>query len=72
MEINHKFSFTFKPGRDQWSKVELELVGLNTELPIEEQLESIDEVVKVTWPYLKARVDEEVEEIIELANSVED
>ena len=69
MEVNHKFSFTFQPGRNQWSKVELELVGLDTNLPIEEQLESMDDIIKITWPYLKAKVDEEVAEIFEMANN---
>ena len=71
MEISHQFSYTFQPGRNQWAKVNIELNGLNTDLPIEEQLAVVDGVLEVSWPYLRAKVDAEVEEVYNLAKEEE-
>ena len=71
MEINHAFSYTFQPGRNQWAKVNVEINGLNTELPIEDQLAMADGIIEMSWPYLRAKVDAEVEEIYNMAKEGE-
>lgn len=69
-EINHTFSYTFKPGNDQWVKINLELIGIDTNTPLRDQLEAIDETVVGTWAYLKGRIDSEMDEILDEAGSM--
>lgn len=61
-KITQGFSYTFKPGSDQWSKINLEY-EIDTDLPIKEQLEAADVAANEMWEFLRNKVDVQVGEI---------
>jgi hypothetical protein len=62
-KISESFSYTFKPGTDQWAKVQVEIHEIDTELPLDEQLAQVGDAVDRVWLYLRNQVDAKVEEI---------
>jgi hypothetical protein len=65
-KITQGFSYTFQPGNGQWSKINLE-VEVDTELPLDIQLQQIKESEEAIWEFLKNKVDNRIEEIANMA-----
>ena len=65
-KITQGFSYTFQPGNGQWSKINLE-VEVDTELPMDIQLQQVKESEEVIWEFLRNKVDDKVEEIMTMA-----
>ncbi len=64
-EINHSYSYTFKPGNDQWVKINIEVIGIDVNSPLRDQLEAIDETVAGTWAFLRGKIDAQMEDILD-------
>ena len=65
VKVSHAFSYTFKPGADQWTKVSLEISEIDTDLPLDEQIRAADDAVQAIWDYSRNRIDREIEEIVD-------
>ena len=64
-KIKQTFSYTFQPKQGQWSKMELEIDEIDSEIPIADQLKALDGHVELTWKYVKNKIDGQVGDIME-------
>lgn len=60
VKVNHSFSFTWQPENNQWAKVNIELLEIDSEKPIGEQLEAANKTLDETWEFINEKVAEEV------------
>jgi len=65
-KISQSLSFTFRVGQasNQYCKVNLEVSEIDTELPLDAQLEKVDNTLDVIWQHMRDRIDNQIEEIL--------
>jgi len=65
-KISQSLSFTFRVGQasNQYCKVNLEVSEIDTELPLDAQLEKVDNTLDVIWQHMRDRIDTQIEEIL--------
>ena len=65
-KISQSLSFTFRVGQasNQYCKVNLELSEIDTELPLDAQLEKVDNTLDVIWNHMRDRIDNQIEEVL--------
>ena len=65
-KISQSLSFTFRVGQssNQYCKVNLEVSEIDTELPMDAQLEKVDNTLDVIWKHMRDRIDTQIEEVL--------
>tara|TARA_B100000949_G_scaffold224350_1_gene227651 strand:- start:722 stop:943 length:222 start_codon:yes stop_codon:yes gene_type:complete len=65
-KISQSLSFTFRVGQasNQYCKVNLEVSEIDTELPLDAQLEKVDNTLDVIWQHMRGRIDNQIEEVL--------
>jgi len=67
-KVSAHLGFTFRVGpldQNQYGRVDLTVDQINTELPIEPQLEDSKKVADIVWEFLKERVDGQIEDMLD-------
>ena len=71
-KIEQSLGFTFRVGSEnsnQYARVFLGISDIDTELPIEPQLEKVNEATKIVWEHLKGKLDDQIESILDEVGS---
>ena len=66
-KISVHLGFTFRVGpleQNQYGRVDLTYDQIDTELPLEPQLEASNDVSNVVWDTLKKKVDSQIESML--------
>ena len=69
-KVSAHLGFTFRVGpleHNQYGRVDLSVVQIDTELPVEPQLEASKEIADVIWEFIKGKVDNQIEEMLDKA-----
>tara|TARA_R100001163_G_C5053186_1_gene189778 strand:- start:1473 stop:1691 length:219 start_codon:yes stop_codon:yes gene_type:complete len=67
-KVSGHLGFTFRVGpleQNQYGRVDLTVDQIDTELPIEPQLEEAKQVADVVWTFIKGKVDAQIEDILD-------
>ena len=67
-KVSGHLGFTFRVGpleQHQYGRVDLTVDQIDTELPIEPQLEEAKQVADVVWTFIKGKVDAQIEDILD-------
>ena len=67
-KVSVHLGFTFRVGpldTNQYGRVDLTVNELDTELPLEPQLEESKQVADTTWNFIKDKVDGQIEEMLD-------
>ena len=67
-KVDVHLGFTFRVGpleQNQYGRVDLTVSQIDTELPVEPQLEESKEVADVVWNFVKGKVDSQIEEMLD-------
>jgi hypothetical protein len=66
--VSAHLGFTFRVGpleHNQYGRVDLSVDQIDTELPVEPQLEASKEIADVIWEFIKGKVDTQIEEMLD-------
>ena len=67
-KVDVHLGFTFRVGpweQNQYGRVDLTVSQIDTELPVEAQLEESKEIADVVWSFIKEKVDSQIEEMLD-------
>lgn len=67
-KVDVHLGFTFRVGpleQNQYGRVDLTVSQIDTELPVEAQLEESKEIADVVWAFVKGKVDSQIEEMLD-------
>ena len=67
-KVDVHLGFTFRVGpleQNQYGRVDLTVSQIDTDLPVEAQLEESKEVADVVWDFVKGKVDSQIEEMLD-------
>lgn len=64
-KVSQEFSYTFKPGNDQWCKVVIDIHEIDTEAPLDEQIRGVDNAIDAIWSFIRNKVDSQIEEVLD-------
>ena len=67
-KVDAHLGFTFRVGpleTNQYGRVDLTVSQIDTDLPIEPQLEESKKVADVVWEFIKGKVDAQIEEMLD-------
>ena len=67
-KLDVHLGFTFRVGpleQNQYGRVDLTVSQIDTELPVEPQLEESKEVADVVWEFVKGKVDAQIDEMLD-------
>ena len=67
-KVDAHLGFTFRVGpldQNQYGRVDLTVSQIDTELPIEPQLEESKKVADVVWGFIKDKVDAQIDEMLD-------
>ncbi len=67
-KVDVHLGFTFRVGpleQNQYGRVDLTVSQIDTELPVEPQLEESKEVADVVWEFVKGKVDAQIDEMLD-------
>lgn len=67
-KVSVHLGFTFRVGpldQNQYGRVDLTVDQIDTELPLDPQLEGSKAVADVVWGYVKDKIDIQIEEILD-------
>ena len=67
-KVSVHLGFTFRVGpldTNQYGRVDLTVDQIDTELPIEAQLEGSKQVADTVWGFVKNKVDSQIEEMLD-------
>ena len=70
-KVDVHLGFTFRVGpleQNQYGRVDLTVSQVDTELPVEPQLEESKEIADVVWKFVKGKVDSQIEEMLDTGN----
>ena len=70
-KVSTHLGFTFRVGpleHNQYGRVDLNVDQIDTELPVEPQLEAAKDVADVVWAFIKDKVDKRIEEMLDSGN----
>ena len=70
-KVSVKLGFTFRVGdlaTNQYGRVDLSIDQIDTERPIDEQLEESKEAAEQVWTFVKGRVDKQIDEVLDESN----
>ena len=64
MKINQSLGISFALNQKRWLKANIELLDIDTEKPIDEQLQAADPYIKMTYDYLLNHVDNQIDDLV--------
>ena len=67
-KVDVHLGFTFRVGpleQNQYGRGDLTVSQIDTELPVEPQLEESKEVADVVWEFVKGKVDAQIDEMLD-------
>ena len=67
-KISMHLGFTFRVGdlqTNQYGRIDLSVDQIDTELPIQQQLEESKEAADQVWTFIKERVDHDIDEMLD-------
>ena len=67
-KVDVHLGFTFRVGpleQNQYGRVDLTVSQIDTELPVEAQLEESKEIADVVWAFVKEKVDSQIDEMLD-------
>ena len=67
-KVSVKLGFTFRVGdlsTNQYGRVDLSVDQIDTELPLEEQLEDSKRTAEGVWAFVKEQIDKEIDEVLD-------
>ena len=67
-KVSVHLGFTFRVGpleTNQYSRIDVSIDQIDTELPIEQQLEDAGQTVDTVWKHVKAKVDSGIDEVLD-------
>ena len=67
-KVDVHLGFTFRVGpleQNQYGRVDLTVSQIDTDLPVEPQLEESKKVADVVWEFIKGKVDAQIEEMLD-------
>ena len=67
-KVDVHLGFTFRVGpleQNQYGRVDLTVSQIDTELPVEPQLEESKVIADVVWTFIKGKVDSQIEEMLD-------
>ena len=67
-KVSAHLGFTFRVGpleHNQYGRVDLTLDQIDTDLPLEPQLEESKKIADVVWEFIKEKVDSQIEEMLD-------
>ena len=67
-KVSVHLGFTFRVGpldQNQYGRVDLTVDQIDTELPIDEQLEASKQAAEQVWEYVKGKVDAQIDEVLD-------
>jgi hypothetical protein len=67
-KVDVHLGFTFRVGpleQNQYGRVDLTVSQIDTELPVEPQLEESKKIADVVWEFVKGKIDSEIEEVLD-------
>ncbi len=67
-KVDAHLGFTFRVGpldQNQYGRVDLTVSQIDTDLPIEPQLEESKKVADVVWEFIKGKVDSQIEDMLD-------
>ena len=70
-KVSVHLGFTFRVGdlsTNQYGRVDLSIDQIDTERPIDEQLEESKEAAEQVWTFVKGRVDKQIDEVLDESN----
>ena len=65
-KVSVHLGFTFRVGSldtNQYSRIDVDVRDIDTELPIKDQLEQTDQVLEDVWNVVRQTVDEKIEDV---------
>ena len=69
-KVSAHLGFTFRVGpleHNQYGRVDLTLDQIDTDLPLEPQLEESKKIADVVWEFIKEKVDGQIEDMLDKA-----
>ena len=69
-KVSAHLGFTFRVGElstNQYGRVDLSVDQIDTDLPLEPQLEESKKIADVVWEFIKEKVDVQIEEMLDKA-----
>ena len=67
-KVDVHLGFTFRVGpleQKQYGRVDLTVAQIDTELPVEPQLEESKAIADTVWDFIKGKVDSQIEEMLD-------
>ena len=67
-KVSMHLGFTFRVGdlqTNQYGRIDLSFDQIDTELPIQQQLEESKEAADQVWTFIKERVDHDIDEMLD-------
>ena len=67
-KVDVHLGFTFRVGpleQNQYGRVDLTVAQIDTELPVEPQLEESKAIADTVWDFIKGKVDSQIEEMLD-------
>ncbi len=67
-KVDVHLGFTFRVGpleQNQYGRVDLTVAQIDTELPVEPQLEESKAIADVVWTFVKGKIDSQIEEMLD-------
>ena len=67
-KVDVHLGFTFRVGpleQNQYGRVDLTVSQIDTELPVEAQLEESKQIADVVWEFVKGKIDSQIESVLD-------
>lgn len=67
-KVSVHLGFTFRVGdlsTNQYGRMDLSIDQIDTELPLEEQLDDSKRVAENVWKYVKGNIDKQIDEVLD-------
>ena len=69
-KVSMHLGFTFRVGdlsTNQYGRIDLSVDQIDTELPIEQQLEESKDAAEQVWQFIKSKVDKNIDDVLDEA-----
>jgi len=67
-KVSVKLGFTFRVGdlsTNQYGRVDLSIDQIDTELPLDEQLDDSKRAAEGIWTFIKSKIDSQIDEVLD-------
>ena len=67
-KVSVHLGFTFRVGdlaTNQYGRVDLNIDQIDTELPLDQQLDASKRTAEVVWDYVQSKIDSQIDEVLD-------